>query len=254
MTVGVIRTLLAFCLLLAGTADTLAANIKLLATPAFRPVAQDVIAGFEKTSGHKVTLVVDSTGGGLQRMRAGEAFDVVIMTQDAVDSLADAGVLRQDTVVPLAKVGMGAAVNLSAPTPNIYSVEALRQTLLQSRRVAYPDPVTGGVAGLAVTAILQSLGITTAIERRTILVRSGPAAAPVSRGEADIALDQVSELRLVPSVRFAGLLPSGVQVWTGYAGAITAASRERDAAAALMSALSDPALEPMLKRRGLEIP
>lgn len=248
------RLLLTLCLLLAGAAQASAANIKLLANPTFRPVAQDVALNFEKTSGHKVTLVVDSIGGSLQRMRAGEQFDVVIMTQDAIDSLADANVLRQDTVVPLAKVGMGAAVGLSASMPGLYSVEAFRQSLLNARRIAYPDPVTGGVGGLAAVAIFQALGIATAVERRAVPVRSGPAAAPVGRGEADIAIDQVSELRLVPTVRFAGLVPAGVQVYTGYAAAIATNSKERDAAAALMSALSDPALEPTLKRRGLETP
>jgi molybdate transport system substrate-binding protein len=240
--------------LLASTAGASAANLTLMVPATFRPVAQDVVLNFQKTSGNTVTLVVDSTGGMLQRMRAGQGFDVVVITQDAADQLADFGTVTQGSVTPLAKVGIGVAVGLGAPQPFINSTESFRETLLHTRRITYPDPVTGGVAGLAITAIIQTLGITTALERRTILARSARPAELVGRGQADLALDQVSELRMVPSVRFAGLIPSGVQVYVGYAGAIAATTREREAATALLNALADPSVEPILKRRGLEIP
>ena len=76
----------------------------------------------------------------------------------------------------------------------------------------------------------------------------------MARGEAEIALQQASELRLVPSIRFAGMLPEGVQNWTVYAGALSPAARNKDSALTLMSIFADPSIEPMLKRRGLETP
>ena len=42
-------------------------------------------------------------------------------------------------------------------------------------------------------------------------MHGGLAAERVARGEAEIALQQASELRLVPSVKFAGMLPAAVQ-------------------------------------------
>jgi molybdate transport system substrate-binding protein len=252
--VSACRFLAALVLLLAGATGTSAANLKLMAPPTFRPVAQDVVANYEKQSGNKVTLVIDSTGGMLQRMRAGESYDVVVITQDAADQLAEFGTVTPGSVTPLAKVGIGVAVSLSAPQPFINSTESFRDTLLRTRRLTFPDPVTGGVAGLAVTAILQTLGITSQMERRTILARSARPGELVGRGQADLALDQVSELRMVPSIRFAGLIPSGVQVYTGYAGAISATTHEREASAALLNAFADPSVEPILKRRGLETP
>ena len=82
----------------------------------------------------------------------------------------------------------------------------------------------------------------------------GAAGQPTSGVFGWIALQQASELRLVPSVKFAGLLPEAVQNWTVYTGALSPAARSKDAALTLMSALSDPGMEPMLKRRGLESP
>ena len=69
-----------------------------------------------------------------------------------------------------------------------------------------------------------------------------------------MALQQASELRLVATVKFAGMLPAAAQNWTVYAGALSPAARANAAALALMTALSDPGLEPTLNRRGLERP
>ncbi len=251
---SILRLALGLGLLLAAATGASAANIKLMTTGAFRPVAQDVIPNFEKQTGHKVTVVSDTAGALFRRLRAGEAFDVIVLTSDGLDALADLGTVTGDSIAPLARVGIGVAVGLSAPQPNIFSVEGFRQTLLSARRIAYMDPSTGSTSGNALMAIFQSLGISSEVSRKAVLVRMGPAADAVARGEADIALQQASELRLVPSVRFAGLIPAAIQVYTTYSGAISAATHEQEAATALLAALSDPAVVPVLKRRGLEAP
>ncbi len=248
------RLLLGICLLVLSGEPLLAANIKLLTTGAPKPVAQDIIPGFEKQTGHKVTIVNDTAGAVLQRIKDGEKFDVVINTQKAIDTLSDLGIVTMESVVPLARVGIGVAVPLSAPLPNLYSVDAFRQTLLAAHAIAYMDPTTGATSGIYLKGLFQSLGIATEVERKAVLVRSGSSAERVARGDADIALQQASELKLVPSVRFVGLIPPPIQNWTIYTGAINAKTTERDAAAALLAALSDPGNEPILKRRGLELP
>lgn len=253
------RTLLALCslsvaLALAGTGDARAANIKLLTTGAFRPAAQDIVGAFERASGNKVTIVNDTAGAIVQRLKSNEAFDVLVLTDDAMDQLADLGVVSQESVVPLAKVGIGMGVGLGAPQPNIVSVEGFRRTLLDAHAIAYLDPSTGATSGKYLRLLMQKLGIASQIESKTILVRSGLAAQSVARGDADVALQQASEIKLVGGVKFAGLIPNAIQNWTTYAGAISANSHEKDAALALLSALSDPGAEPILKRRGLDLP
>jgi molybdate transport system substrate-binding protein len=85
-------------------------------------------------------------------------------------------------------------------------------------------------------------------------VRGGAAAERVARGDADIALQQASEIKMVPAVKFAGMLPEQIQNYTIYSGAITADTTALQAATELMSAFSDPSAEPILRRRGLEMP
>jgi molybdate transport system substrate-binding protein len=248
------RLLFAFCLALAFASDGLAANIKLLTTGAPKPALLDIIPGFEKQSGHKVTMVNDTAGAVLQRIKDGEKFDVVINTQKALDTLSDLGVVTMESVVPLMRVGIGVGVPLSAPLPNLYSVDAFRQMLLSAHAVAYMDPTTGATSGIYLKGLFQSLGIATEIERKAVLVRSGSTADRVARGDADIALQQASEIKMVPSVRLAGLIPAPIQSWTIYSAGISAKTQEKDAALALLAALSDPGVEPVLKRRGLDLP
>jgi molybdate transport system substrate-binding protein len=247
----VIRLLVPLLLLaMPASADTL----KVLTAGAFKPVLVDMLADFEKQTGHKVAVQNDTAGALSQRIKSGEAFDIAILPTTSLESLAGEGRVVDESITPFGKVGVGVAVALSAPQPNISSTEGLRRTLLDARSVAYIDPASGGSSGIYVARLFQQLGIASQMQPKSVLVRGGLAGQKVASGEAEMALQQASELRLVPSVKFAGMLPEAVQNWTVYAGALSRSARTKDAALTLMSALSDPAIEPLLKKRGLESP
>ncbi len=248
------RALLAASLLLATATGVRADDLKLLTTGAFKPAAQDIIANFERQSGHKVTVVNDTAGALRQRVAGGEKFDVLVLTQEGLDALVGTKKIDDSSITPLAKVGIGVGVPLSAPQPDIASVEGFRRTLLAAHAVAYIDPASGGSSGIYLAKLFQSMGIASEIAKKAVLVRGGTAGDRVARGEADIALQQASEIKLVPAIRFAGMLPEPIQNYTIYAGAISADTGALQAATALMAAFSDPAADPILKRRGLEMP
>ena len=247
------RCLLLVSLLLTAfpaAADTL----KVLTGGAFKPVVMDMLADFEKATGHQVTVQNDTAGALSQRLRSGEAFDIVILPTTNLESLAAEGRVVGESIKPFGKVGVGVAVASAAPQPDIGSVEGLRRTLLDARSVAYIDPASGGTSGIYVAKLFERLGIAAEMRPKSVLVRGGLSADRVANGEAEIALQQASELRLVPSIRFAGMLPEGVQNWTVYAGALSPAARNKDSALTLMSIFADPSIEPILRKRGLETP
>ena len=248
------RTLLATLLLLAATTVARADTIKVLTTGAFKPAAQDIIAGFERQTGHKVTLINDTAGALSKRVAGGEKFDVLVLTQDGLEALVGSRKIDDTSITPLAKVGIGVAVPLSAPQPDISNVEGFRRTLLAARAVAYMDPGAGASSGIYLAKLFQSMGIASEIAKKAVLVRGGLSAERVARGDADIALQQASELKLVPSVRFAGMIPEQVQNYTTYSGALSADTGALQAATALLAAFSDPSADAILKRRGLEMP
>jgi molybdate transport system substrate-binding protein len=248
------RTLLAAVLLFATAAGARADTLKLLTTGAFKPAAQDIVAAFERQTGHKVNIVNDTAGALRQRVAGGEKFDVLVLTQEGLDGLVGTKKIDDISITPLAKVGIGVGVPLSAPQPDIANVESFRRTLLAARAVAYIDPTSGGSSGIYLARLFQQMGIAPEIARKAVLVRGGAAAERVARGDADIALQQASEIKMVPAVKFAGMLPEQIQNYTIYSGAITADTTALQAATELMSAFSDPSAEPILRRRGLEMP
>ena len=248
------RILLAAFLVLATGAGARADTLKLLTTGAFKPAAQDIVAAFERQTGHKVNIVNDTAGALRQRVAGGEKFDVLVLTQEGLEGLVGTKKIDDISITPLAKVGIGVGVPLSAPQPNIANVEGFRRTLLAARAVAYIDPASGGSSGIYLARLFQQMGIAPEIARKAVLVRGGAAAERVARGDADIALQQASEIKMVPAVKFAGMLPEQIQNYTIYSGAIAADTTALQAATELMSAFSDPSADAILRRRGLEMP
>ena len=248
------RRVLAALLLFAGPGTASADTLKVLTAGAFKPVVVDLLPDFERQTGHKVTVINDTAGALNHRIRTGDPFDIVIAPTTTLEPLAGEGKVLNESVTPFGKAGIGIAVSLSARLPNVANVEGLRRTLLDARTVAYVNPASGGTSGIYVERMFQSMGILSDMRRKAVLATGGLAGEKVARGEAEIALQQASELRMVPSIRFVGMLPEGVQNWTVYAGAMSPRARNKDAALMLMSIFADPSIDPILKRRGLEPP
>ena len=78
------RVLVIALLTLAGLAPAAAADLKLLTAGAFKSVAQELVADFERKTGHKVTIQNDTAGGVARRVREGEYVDVVVMPPGAM--------------------------------------------------------------------------------------------------------------------------------------------------------------------------
>jgi molybdate transport system substrate-binding protein len=73
-------------------------------------------------------------------------------------------------------------------------------------------------------------------------------------GEAEIAMQPMSELLAVPGAVLVGPIPLEVQHYLSYSGGVSVASRNRAAADELLLALADPKNLPILKKKGLDEP
>ena len=237
-----------------GAPMACAAEIKLLTAGAMRAVVVAVLADFEKQTGHKVSLDNDTAGGLSKRIDGGEAFDVAIITPAIVDDLAKKGRIVAGSRIDLAKVGMGVAIKEGAPAPDIGTVDAFKRTLLAAKSVAYIDPKAGGSSGIYFDKLLDRLGIADQVRPKAKLKAGGYVAELVANGEAEIAIHQISEIVPVKGVTLAGPLPAEIQNSTVYAGGIGAAAKDGAAAKALLAFLAGPAIDPILKSKGMQKP
>jgi molybdate transport system substrate-binding protein len=100
-------------------------------------------------------------------LRRGEPVDLLILVGSALDALVRSGDAQAASRVDLAPVGIGMAVRQGAPRPDIATVEALRQTLLQADSVAYSDSASGVYLS---TVLFPRLGIAEQMKSRSRMI------------------------------------------------------------------------------------
>jgi len=76
--------------------------------------------------------------------------------------------------------------------------------------------------------------------------------ALVAAGEADIGLQQISEILSVDGVELVGPLPDALQSVTVYSAGVLATAEQPDAAGLLIAFLRTPAAAAVLRAKGLE--
>jgi molybdate transport system substrate-binding protein len=142
-------------------------------------------------------------------------------------------------------------VKAGAPQPDISTLAAFKQALLQAKSIAYIDPASGGSSGIYLAGLFQRLGIADALKPKTKLKRGGSTADLIASGEAELALQQNSEIAFAPSVTLVGPLPAEIQNYTTYAAGISTKPQSPNAALALVAWLMRPAMAPILQAKGL---
>jgi molybdate transport system substrate-binding protein len=239
-------------LLHAGPATS--AEIKVLTAGAMKSVVLALQPGFEAASGHRLVVDNDTAGGLTRRIEAGEAFDTAIITPNAIDALTEKGKVVAGSRVAVAKVGVGVAVKEGAPKPDLSSVDAFKRTLLSAATIAYIDPASGGSSGIYVAGLLKKLGIAEEIKPKERLQAGGYVAEKVAKGEAEIAIHQISEILPVKGATLAGPLPEEIQNYTVYAAGLSATASDPKAAQAWIDYLKGPAAAAAIESRGMTTP
>ena len=246
------RSLMSVALaLIALTGSTMAAELKILTTPALTETWEELGPKFEAT-GHKLTIVYAPSGAIAKRVTEGETADLLVSTPSGIDSLIKSGKVLDGTNTPIASSPMGVAVLKGAPKPDISTPDAFKRALLAAKAVAYTDPASGGASGAHMAKVLDRLGITNEINAKAKLGRGMPVANFLVSGEADIAIQQMPELLHVKGAEVIGPLPSDLQNVTTFAAGIPSSSAQAETAKALIRFLQTPESGAVMKKHGLD--
>jgi molybdate transport system substrate-binding protein len=222
--------------------------LKVLSTHAVQGALRDLAAGFEAAHGTGIAVAYDPTNALIARIEGGETADVAIVTRAGVDKLAAMGILDGAGAVDLASSLVGLAVKAGAPRPDIGTAEALVATLLAAPSIAYSRL---GASGVFFAGLLERLGIADAVVAKATIISSGLTAALVARGEAEMAVQQLSELKAVPGVDIVGPLPASLQTPTLFSAAAFRDSAQLDLASRFLEALSSADAAAAFRTAGL---
>jgi molybdate transport system substrate-binding protein len=224
-------------------------TIRLFSTLALMGAIRNLADRFETETGTHIDPVFAPTVGLLERLRNGEPADVLILTTEALDDLAAKGTVAPESCIHLARSFVGLAVKAGAVHPDISTEDALRKTLLGARSVAYSRI---GASGIFFAQLIEQMGIAPEVNARALVVPSGFTAERLVSGEADIAIQQLSELKLVAGVDLVGPLPLHLQTPGVFSGGRVAVSERAAQADALLKYLASSAVAPVLRESGLE--
>ncbi len=191
---------------------------------------------FEAASPYRLEIDWRPTTALMKSIAEGRRADVIIAIDGAMDRLCADGIVRPDTRVCLADSILGVGVREGAPKPDVSTVEAFKRALVGAR-VAYSK---AGASGIYFTGLVERLGIAAEVNARAVTIPMGFTGEKVASGEADIAIQQVSELMSVPGVAVAGPFPPEVQTVSTFEAAIFADAANAEGAAAWMALLASP--------------
>jgi molybdate transport system substrate-binding protein len=222
--------------------------VRLLSTLALRGAVRSLAAQYEAASGARIDAEFAPTLGLLDRLRQGESADIVILTREGLDELATEGMVVADSCVDLARSFVGIAVKAGAAHPDIATEVAFRATLLGAR-VAYSRI---GASGVFFAQLIERMGIASSINARAKIIPSGFTAELLLSDEADLAVQQLSELKQVSGVELVGAIPHHLQIPAVFSAGCMSASGKVAQADRLLKYLASPDVAPVLRESGLE--
>jgi molybdate transport system substrate-binding protein len=242
-----IASIVATALLLSGISS--AAEIKVASTQATEEAYKELVAQFEKTTGHKVTTYFSGTLNVQKRLADGEPYDLIIMAGPAIDDQIKLGKAVAGSRIDFAQSGTGMAVKKGAAKPDISSVDAFKKTLLSTKSIGYST----GPSGVYILSVFDKLGIADQVKAKLKQTPSGVFVGTlIATGETEIGFQQISELVHFDGIDYAGPLPGDLQRMTMFSTGIHAGAKQPDAAKALVKFLTAPGAASVIKKHGLE--
>lgn len=231
-----------------------AAEIRVVTSGGFSAAYDQLVPLYEQATGNKVVTERGASIGNApdsipSRMARGEQFDIVILADSALDKLIEQGKVQAGSRVDLARSMIGMSVRKGTPKPDISTVDALRQTLLNAKSIAYSASASGTYLS---TELFQRLGVAEQIKDKVKKIYSERVGAVVLRGDAEIGFQQVSELLPFKELEFVGPLPDEVQQRVFFSAGLATGAPQPEAARQLIRFLAAPAAAAIVRSTGME--
>lgn len=248
------RAFLVAGLALGMAASAMAGEIRVVSSGGFTAAYKELVPLFEAATGHKVITAYGASMGNAQdsipsRLARGEQFDIVILADGALDALAKEGKVVPNTRVDLGRSLIGLSVRKGLPKPDISTVDALKKTVLEAKSIAYSASASGTYLS---NELFPKLGVWDQIKDKSKKIMSERVGTVLTRGEADVGFQQVSELLPFKDIEFVGPLPEEVQQKVFFSAGLAVGSKEPELAHQLVKFLASPAAAPIIKATGLD--
>jgi molybdate transport system substrate-binding protein len=227
----------------------LADQITGISSMATRRILGDLVGAYGGKTGRSV--FIESVGGvdAARRVREGEMFDVVVLAAEPLGTLEAQGHILAGSRVGFAKSPMAAAIRSGVARPDMSSQQSFRRALAEAGSIGYST----GPSGSHLLNLLKSWGLDELASPRIVQAPPGvPVGALLARGDADIGIQQLSELMHEPGIDIVGVLPPAIQSMTLFSIGIGARSSKAAEARAFIAYLASAGTDEVKRRHGME--
>jgi molybdate transport system substrate-binding protein len=236
---------LVLAMALAPFAGAKAAELKALVGGSMTESMKELGPRFERATGHRLTFQFAGTPDLIRQATSGAPFDLGVVPVDVMKDAAARAKFAETTNI--AHVGYGVAYRTGASKPDVSTPDALKQALLKAQSITlYPE----SAAGAYVMKVFDRLGIGEAMKAKIKPQSPGQIASAVAKGDAELAVF-LTNLLAAPGVELAGLLPADLQQDLVFVGAVSAESKQADAAKAFLAYLKTPEAIAVFKSKGV---
>jgi len=235
-----------------GAAQNTSQNnaLRVLVSNGMKGTMEELQPQFETAIGRSLAIQFGSTASLKKRIEMGEAFDVTIITTEAIGDLIKQGKLTGASRIDVGRSELGIGIRAGAPRPDIRTPEALKKTLQEAKSITYPQD---GASRGSIEKMFERMGIAADVKPKIILAPgSGPATESVAAGQAAMVITLFSEIVPIHGVEILGPLPGEYQSDIRFGAATCATSKNAEAAKALIAFLSGPKAAPVLRAKGIE--
>jgi molybdate transport system substrate-binding protein len=232
-------------------------QLTILSTTAMKLVFEALGPSFERESACGLAMTFAPSLQIETRLASGEPADVAIVTASGIAALAASGVIAPGTTAAIASSPIGLCVARGAPPPRIDSAAAFTSAMLAAKSIALSAPVGGGASGVHMAKVFAELGIADVMRAKSRYGTGGVgglAGLAVRRGEAEIGIQQMSELLAVEGIDVVGPLPPELQRETLFSAGAVSQSRHLMLARTLIAFLMTPIARDIIKSKGLVPP
>jgi molybdate transport system substrate-binding protein len=208
----------------------------------------ELAPAFTRLTGHKLIVTQESSSTFERLLAANDPADLMVLYGEPLKEVIRRGLVLKDSVTIFARAAVGLSVKSGAPWPDISTPAAFKRTLLGIPSICFSYGGSGAVAARAI----EKLGIGAQMEPKVVRSEGGPAAGYVTRGDAEMAIQQVNVSKPVAGTDYVGDLPGALHEYVVFSIAVVAASKEPAAARALIRFVSSPEAAPLLQKGMME--
>ena len=224
-----------------------AAELKIFGSRVTKVIVGELGPRFEKATGFKPEVVADVAAVMKRRIEGGEPFDLAVLVDFQIDDLIKSGKILAETRADIMSSGIGVAVKRGARKPDISTVEAFKQTLLNAKSITY---LKEGASTIHLRKVFNQLGIADAVKSKAVETTGEEVSEFVAAGKVELGLIVTPNIMSVPGAELVGPLPAEINSVVMFTAGVSAQSPNQQAARELIKLLKSPEAKSVIKAKG----